>query len=443
MRRGFRSPITSRSCARGLIRIPLAWVVGSGARPGAGRRRSSALLLAPAVQALGEGRPLQAIAPTEIFFTYLKCALLAGFVFALPVIFWQIWAFVAPGLYPSEKNTIVPFVSSRRLLFAGGAVFGYTQIFPVMFKFFTSFDTELVQSAWTMHEVFKLTTRMFLAFGVAFELPVVVFFLALAGIVDAPTLLRGTPYAVLLHLHRRGDPHADARLGQPGAARRPDGGPLPDRRRRRLSLRPARARRAWRARCPLAGRSSSAAYGSRSRITRSGSTRMNRPCASTVTSPAWRTSARLDTLRPSTVSTQASNSSGAPSGVGLLVLERERARRSRGARVDVRDVDHLVERSREHRAVHAAGRTLVGRVEGGAADRARRHPLHLDRQRERVVEAEHHVVGEDVVGLLGRAQRRRSAAAASRATRARARRRGSDPLTPRLPSTRRRRCCWS
>jgi sec-independent protein translocase protein TatC len=67
-----------------------------------------------------------------------------------------------------------------------------------MFEFFTGFDSEFVQSAWTMREVFALTTRLFLAFGVAFELPVLVFFLSVAGIVDAPTLLRGTPYAILL-----------------------------------------------------------------------------------------------------------------------------------------------------------------------------------------------------------------------------------------------------
>jgi sec-independent protein translocase protein TatC len=150
------------------------------------------------VAALGEGeRTLQAIAPTEIFFTYLKCAVLAGFLFALPVIFWQVWAFVSPGLYPSEKHAVLPFVFVSSVLFAGGATFGYTQVFPLMFQFFTGFDNEFVQSAWTMSEVFALTTRLFLAFGIAFELPVVVFFLSAAGIVDAPTLLRGTPYAVL------------------------------------------------------------------------------------------------------------------------------------------------------------------------------------------------------------------------------------------------------
>jgi sec-independent protein translocase protein TatC len=180
-----------------IIRILLAWVVGSAAA-WSYSDEIFRLLLAPAVAALGKGQSLQAIAPAEIFFSYVKCALLAGFVFALPVIFWQIWAFVAPGLYASEKNAIVPFVIISTGLFIGGAVFGYTQIFPVMFAFFTSYDTEWVKSAWTMHEVFKLTTSMFLAFGIAFELPVLVFFLAVAGIVDAPTLFRGTRYAVLL-----------------------------------------------------------------------------------------------------------------------------------------------------------------------------------------------------------------------------------------------------
>ncbi len=182
-----------------IIRILLAWVVG-GALAWSFKEEIFGLLLEPAVAALardGESGSLQAIAPTEIFFTYLKCALLAGFVLALPVIFWQIWAFVAPGLYPNERSAIAPFVLISTALFTGGAVFGYTQVFPLMFDFFTGFDSEFVQSAWTMREVFALTTRLFLAFGIAFELPVLVFFLSMAGIVDAPTLLRGTPYAVL------------------------------------------------------------------------------------------------------------------------------------------------------------------------------------------------------------------------------------------------------
>lgn len=163
-----------------------------------GREQLFELLLWPALQALGpEGGKLQALAPTEIFFTYLKCALLAGFVGTLPVFFWQVWAFIAPGLYPREKRIALPFVLISTLLFAGGAAFGWRFVFPVMFGFFAQFENEWVEAAWTMREVFSFTTQMFLAFGVAFELPVVVFFLAVAGIVDARQLLRGFKYAVL------------------------------------------------------------------------------------------------------------------------------------------------------------------------------------------------------------------------------------------------------
>ncbi len=180
-----------------IFRILIAWIAG-GAIAWNFSEQIFGYLLEPAVAALGPGeQTLQAIAPTEIFFTYLKCAVLAGFVMTLPVTFWQIWAFVAPGLYSSERNTIIPFVSVSSLLFCGGALFGYTMVFPLMFDFFTQFDSDFVRSAWTMREVFNLTTRLFLAFGIAFELPVFVFFLAVAGIVDARTLFRGTPYAVL------------------------------------------------------------------------------------------------------------------------------------------------------------------------------------------------------------------------------------------------------
>jgi len=183
-----------------LFRILIAWAAGSGL---AWRWREEifAALLAPALDALGElgkGHTLQAIAPTEIFFTYVQCALLAGFALALPVFFWQIWAFVAPGLYPQEKRVALPFVLVSTLLFAGGAAFGHRVVFPVIFSFFASFSSEFVQAAWTMREVFGFTTRMILAFGTGFELPVVVYFLALAGIVEPRRMLAGTKYFVLI-----------------------------------------------------------------------------------------------------------------------------------------------------------------------------------------------------------------------------------------------------
>ncbi len=194
-----RLPLTEHLAElRGRIaKILLAWLAGAVAS-WSYRDEIFGRLLEPATRALGEDAALQAIAPTEIFFTYLKCALLAGFVLALPVIFWQIWAFVAPGLYASEKRYLVPFVAASTVLFAGGASFGYFVVFPLIYEFFAGFSSDFVESAWTMREVFALTTRLFLAFGVGFELPLVVFFLAVSGAVQPIALLRGLRYGVVI-----------------------------------------------------------------------------------------------------------------------------------------------------------------------------------------------------------------------------------------------------
>lgn len=156
-------------------------------------------LLEPVIAVMEDrGSKLQAISPTETFFTYLKAALLAGFMASLPVTFWHLWAFVSPGLYAQERRAVIPFVFASSLLFAGGAVFGYTQVFPLVFKFLSGFDTSgLIEQSWTMSLAFSTTARLFLAFGVAFELPVLIFFLAATGVVSARKLWSGTPYAVL------------------------------------------------------------------------------------------------------------------------------------------------------------------------------------------------------------------------------------------------------
>jgi sec-independent protein translocase protein TatC len=180
-----------------IFRILLAWGVGV-ALAWSFSEPIFRFLLEPAVAKLGpDGGALQAIAPTEIFFTYLKCAVLGGLVLALPVMFWQLWAFVSPGLYRREKTAAIPFVLVSTLLFLVGSGFAYVAVFPLLFDFFSGFDSEFVQSAWTMREVFALTTHLYIAFGVAFELPVFIVFLSLSGIVEARTFLRKLPYAVL------------------------------------------------------------------------------------------------------------------------------------------------------------------------------------------------------------------------------------------------------
>ena len=192
-------PLTAhlRELRSRIFRILVAWLVGTLAAWN-WREDIFSRLLAPATHALGEGAKLQAIAPTEIFFTYMECALLAGFLLALPVIFWQTWAFVAPGLYPNEKRVALPFVVISTSLFLLGAWFGHTVVFPVIFTFFASFSSSFVQAAWTMAEVFDFSTRMLLGFGTGFELPIVVYFLAYAGIVEPRRLLASTKYFVLI-----------------------------------------------------------------------------------------------------------------------------------------------------------------------------------------------------------------------------------------------------
>jgi Sec-independent protein secretion pathway component TatC len=95
----------------------------------------------------------------------VKCALLAGFVFALPVIFWQICGVRGAGALREREERDRAVRGDLDGAVRRRCVFGYTQILPLMFQFFTSYDTDWVKSAWTMHEVFKLTTSMFLAFG--------------------------------------------------------------------------------------------------------------------------------------------------------------------------------------------------------------------------------------------------------------------------------------
>jgi sec-independent protein translocase protein TatC len=181
-----------------LAKALLAWVLGAVAA-WSWREEIFAFLLQPALLALGpDGGELQAIAPTEIFFTYLKSALLAGFVIALPVILWQLWAFIAPGLYDTEKRVAVPFVLSSTLLFVAGCLFGHRIVFPKMFAFFAAFESEFVTAAWTMREVYSMTTNLFLAFGAAFQLPVILVFLAIAGIVSGRQLLSWSGHAVVL-----------------------------------------------------------------------------------------------------------------------------------------------------------------------------------------------------------------------------------------------------
>ncbi len=123
---------------------------------------------------------------------------MSGILLASPVIFWQIWAFVAPGLYQHEKRVIIPFTLLSSVCFFGGAAFGYYVVFPPAFRFLMGYTTDILSALPTVKEYFSLSLRLLIAFGVVFELPVFMVLLAKLGIVDRPFLSRNRKYAFLL-----------------------------------------------------------------------------------------------------------------------------------------------------------------------------------------------------------------------------------------------------
>ncbi len=134
----------------------------------------------------------------EAFFTYLKVAFLAGLFLAVPVIVYQLWMFIAPGLYDREKRLVLPIVFLSSVFFLGGALFGYFVVFPFGFKFFMGFASDAIKPLPSVKEYLSFSTKLLFAFGVVFELPLFVTFLAKLGIVDVPFLKAKRKYAILL-----------------------------------------------------------------------------------------------------------------------------------------------------------------------------------------------------------------------------------------------------
>jgi len=156
------------------------------------------LLITPLKAVMPEGDQLIFTNLPEMFFAYIKVAFIAGILAAAPLIFYQLWMFVAPGLYQKEKKLVIPFVVSSTILFVGGALFGYFIVFPFGFKFFIGFANEYVKALPKVKEYFSFSVKLLFAFGIVFELPVVVFFLAKIGLVTPDLLRRKRKYAILL-----------------------------------------------------------------------------------------------------------------------------------------------------------------------------------------------------------------------------------------------------
>ncbi len=135
---------------------------------------------------------------TDAFFTYIKLSFFAGIIFAIPVILYQTWRFIAPGLYEHERRYVVPFISLGTLFFIAGISFGFYIVFPVAFKFFVSYTTDSIKILPSIKEYLSFCCSFLLAFGVIFELPIIIFFLARVGIVSEKQLRSNRKYAVLI-----------------------------------------------------------------------------------------------------------------------------------------------------------------------------------------------------------------------------------------------------
>jgi sec-independent protein translocase protein TatC len=143
------------------------------------------------------GGTLAVVQATEGFVVQMKVAGLAGVFLASPVIAWQVWRFVAPGLYDTEKRVVVPLAMASTLLFGLGAAFCYQIIFTYGFPFFLDVNGDDVKAVLSIDSYLGMVVTMLVSFGLAFQMPVVVFFLARLGLVDARDLLRGFRYAVV------------------------------------------------------------------------------------------------------------------------------------------------------------------------------------------------------------------------------------------------------
>jgi len=155
-------------------------------------------MMAPVEAVLPNGSQMVAIEVQETFFTALKVAFFSAFLVSLPVIFWQFWLFMAPGLYDNEKKLVLPFVFSATFMFLIGGAFAYYIVVPFGFEFLITFGSQVVTVMPSIGKYVSFFTKLVFGFGVAFELPVITFFLASIGLVNDQMLKDFFKYAVII-----------------------------------------------------------------------------------------------------------------------------------------------------------------------------------------------------------------------------------------------------
>jgi sec-independent protein translocase protein TatC len=155
------------------------------------------LLAQPMIHTLPEGTKMIATGVVTPFFVPVKVTLMVAFVFALPVVLYQAWAFVAPGLYAHEKKLVLPLVVASTVLFILGMAFCYFFVFNTVFKFIAEFAPKSITPAPDIEQYLAFVMTMFVAFGVTFEVPVVVIVLARFGIVPLEKMREARPYVIV------------------------------------------------------------------------------------------------------------------------------------------------------------------------------------------------------------------------------------------------------
>ena len=155
------------------------------------------LLALPLMSVLPAGTNMIATDVVAPFFVPVKVTMLVAFLISLPNTLYQLWAFVAPGLYSHEKRLIVPLIVSSMLLFLTGMAFAYFAVFPVIFGFISSVTPEGVSMMTDIDKYLSFVLGLFVAFGVTFEVPVVVIVLHRMGIVTLAQLREGRPYVIV------------------------------------------------------------------------------------------------------------------------------------------------------------------------------------------------------------------------------------------------------
>ncbi|WP_072696979.1 twin-arginine translocase subunit TatC [Desulfovibrio litoralis] len=156
-------------------------------------------LVQPLLAVLPEGGKMIYTGLPEAFFAYLKVAFVAGLFVASPLVFYQIWAFISPGLYDEEKRYILPIAFFSAFFFISGGAFAYYVVFPFAFPFFLSYSSETIEAQLKMDEYLSLALQMLFAFGLIFELPLFAFFLSKMGLVTAKAMRRFRRYAILVN----------------------------------------------------------------------------------------------------------------------------------------------------------------------------------------------------------------------------------------------------